>query len=90
MPEYLPILQKGDRFKVPEKQESQRYLADFLTSKKIVGQQAPQVEFIRQLLGDAANLKVADQPLDPAAPAAAEANPPAEPAKETDPADVVQ
>lgn len=62
MPEYLPILQKGDRFKVPEKQESQRYLADYLTSKKIVGQQAPKVEFIRQLLGDAANLKTNDEP----------------------------
>lgn len=62
MPEYLPILQKGDRFKVPEKKELQRYLADFLTSKKITGQQQPKVEFIRQLLGDAANLKVADEP----------------------------
>lgn len=60
MPEYLPILQKGDRFKVPEKKELQRYLADFLTSKKITGQQPPKVEFIRQLLGDAANLKAAD------------------------------
>src|SRR5690606_6506387 len=34
MPEYLPILQKGDRFKVPEKSELQRYLADYLNSKK--------------------------------------------------------
>ena len=72
MPEYLPILQKGDRFKVPEKQDSQRYLADYLTSKKIVGQQSPKVEFIRQLLGDAANLRAADTlpPEDVAAPAA--------------------
>ncbi len=67
MNEYLPILQKGDRFKVPEKPESQRYLADFLTSKKLVGQTRPKVEFIRQLLGDAANLKTADEPA-PAAP----------------------
>ena len=73
MPEYLPILQKGDRFKVPEKQESQRYLADYLTSKKIIGQQAPKVEFIRQVLGDAANLKTADAPA--ATAAAAEAAP---------------
>lgn len=76
MPEYLPVLQKGDRFRVPEKPESQRYLADYLTSKKIVGQQAPQVEFIRQLLGDAANLQAAGQLPDPAAaavPAAADA-----------------
>lgn len=69
MPEYLPILQKGDRFKVPEKQELQRYLADFLTSKKIIGQQSPKVEFVRQLLGDAANLKVADENMPDTAPA---------------------
>jgi len=60
MPEYLPILQKGDRFKVPEKQEVQRYLADYLSSKKVLGRSDPQVEFIRQLLGDAAQLKAPD------------------------------
>ncbi len=60
MPEYLPILQKGDRFKVPEKQEIQRYLADYLSSKKVLGRSDPQVEFIRQLLGDAAELKAPD------------------------------
>ena len=63
MADHLPILQKGDRFIVPEKKmEKQRYLADYLTSKKLVGQQKPKVEFIRQLLGDAANLKTADEP----------------------------
>lgn len=60
MPEYLPILQKGDRFKVPEKPEVQRYIADFLSSKKVLGNNDPQVEFIRQLLGDAANLRTPD------------------------------
>ncbi len=60
MPEYLPILQKGDRFKVPEQNEVQRYLADYLTSKKVLGRNDPQVEFIRQLLGDGANLKAPD------------------------------
>lgn len=60
MAEYLPILQKGDRFKVPEKQEVQRYLADYLTSQKITGSQPPRVEFIRQLLGDAAALNNRD------------------------------
>lgn len=69
MPEYLPILQKGDRFKVPEKPENQRYLADYLSSKKIIGQQAPKVQFIRQLLGDAANLKTTDEPPEADAPA---------------------
>lgn len=63
MPEHLPILQKGDRFKVPEKTEVQRYLADYLSSKKVTGQQKPRVEFIRQLLGDAALLPTPDQSL---------------------------
>ncbi|MCA9129719.1 MAG: transglutaminase domain-containing protein, partial [Planctomycetales bacterium] len=43
MPEYLPILQKGDRFVVPEKREAQRYIADYLSSKKVNGKQSPQV-----------------------------------------------
>ncbi len=60
MPEYLPILQKGDRFKVPEKTEVQRYLADYLSSKKVAGKTDPQVEFIRQLLGDSASLRAPD------------------------------
>ncbi len=60
MPEYLPILQKGDRFKVPEKPELQRYLADYLAAKKVLGRNDPRVEFIRQLLGDAANLRAPD------------------------------
>jgi len=60
MPEYLPILQKGDRFKVPEQPEMQRYLADYLSSKKVLGRGDPQVEFIRQLLGDAANFRAPD------------------------------
>lgn len=60
MPEYLPILQKGDRFKVPEKPELQRYLADYLATKNVLGREDPQVEFIRQLLGDAANLRAPD------------------------------
>ena len=60
MPEYLPILQKGDRFKVPEKPELQRYLADFLKAKKVSGRVDPQVEFVRQLLGDAAKLRSPD------------------------------
>lgn len=60
MPEYLPILQKGDRFKVPEKTEQQRYIADFLKAKKIAGRGNPKVEFIRQLLGDAANIRSPD------------------------------
>ena len=58
MPEYLPILQKGDRFRVRDKTE--RYLADFLQAKKVSGRVDPKVEFIRQLLGDAAQLRAPD------------------------------
>jgi hypothetical protein len=59
MPEYLPILQKGDRFKVPERTEQLRYLQDYFSGKNL-GRKDPKVEFIRQLLGDAANLRAPD------------------------------
>ena len=42
-----PILQKGDNFKVPEKKEPQRFVAEFLTGKGGGGQ--PSVEFRRRL-----------------------------------------
>ncbi len=63
MPEYLPILQKGDRFKVPEDKDLLRYLNDFVKSQERYPQGAtkPKVEFIRKLLGDAANLPAPDQ-----------------------------
>jgi hypothetical protein len=63
MPEYLPILQKGDRFKVPEDKDLLRYLNDFVRSQERYPQGAakPKVEFIRKLLGDAANLPAPDQ-----------------------------
>ena len=50
MPEYLPILQKGDRFKVPEDKELLRYLNDKLKSQELYkpGRPTPKVEFIRQ------------------------------------------
>ena len=60
MPEYLPILQKGDRFKVPEHKEVMRYVQDYLRSEKNLGRKDPKVQFIRQLLGDAANLRAPD------------------------------
>lgn len=60
MPDYMPILQKGDRFKVPERNETQRYLADYLTSKKVLGNRDPKVLFIRQLLGEAGQLPASD------------------------------
>jgi hypothetical protein len=47
---HAPILQKGDNFKVPEKKEAQRFVAEFLTGKG-GGTGRPQVEFIRRLEG---------------------------------------
>ncbi len=63
MPDSLPILQKGDRFKVSEDKDLLRYLNDFVRSQEKYPQGAakPKVEFIRTLLGDAANLPPPDQ-----------------------------
>lgn len=43
-----PVLQKGDNFKVPEKKEAQRYVAEFIKGK--AGGGDPQVTFFRDLL----------------------------------------
>jgi len=43
-----PILEKGDNFKVPEKKESLRFVAEFLTGKGGTGGK-PSVEFRRRL-----------------------------------------
>ena len=45
--DHRPILEKGDNFKVPEKKEPQRFVAEFLTGKGGGGK--PQVEFRRRL-----------------------------------------
>jgi transglutaminase-like putative cysteine protease len=50
MPDFRPILQKGDNYRVPEKKEPQRYVAEFLKVKAIRGGGKPQVQFVRQLL----------------------------------------
>lgn len=49
MPEFRPVLQKGDNFKVPEKQQAQRYVAEFLKMKGVQGG-SPTVDFVRKLL----------------------------------------
>ncbi len=49
MPDFRPILQKGDNFRVPEKKEPQRYVAEFLKMKGVRGGK-PKVEFLRQSL----------------------------------------
>ncbi len=48
MLEARPVLQKGDNFKVPEKKERQRYVAEFLTGKAVRGGGKPTIEFIRE------------------------------------------
>ncbi len=50
MPELRPILQKGDNFKVPEKKERQRYVAEYLTGKAVRGGGKPRVSFVRDEL----------------------------------------
>ena len=45
--DHRPILEKGDNFRVPEKKEPQRFVAEFLTGKGGGGR--PQVEFRRRM-----------------------------------------
>ena len=48
MPEMRPILQKGDNFKVREKEKQQRYVAEYVSAKPVRGSGAPSVSFIRE------------------------------------------
>lgn len=48
MDEYRPVLQKGDRFKVPEKRLPQRYVSEFFTCKTKGGDPTP--TFVRDQL----------------------------------------
>jgi hypothetical protein len=50
MDEPRPVLQKGDRFKVPEKDEPQRYVAEFLKVGAVRGSGRPTPRFIRELV----------------------------------------
>ena len=50
MPDFRPILQKGDNFRVPEKKKPQRYVAEFLKVNSVRGGGKPRVQFVRQLL----------------------------------------
>lgn len=49
MDEYRPVLQKGDRFKVPEKRQPVRYVAEFFQCVP-VGRRQPRPIFIREVL----------------------------------------
>ena len=44
----MPILQKGDFFKVPEKKEPQRYVGEFLKAGAATSR--PEVNFVRNVL----------------------------------------
>jgi hypothetical protein len=50
MPDFRPVLQKGDNFTVPEKRGAQRYVAEHLEIKAVRGAGKPQVSFVRKLL----------------------------------------
>lgn len=52
MPEYRPILQKGDNFRIPEKKGRQRYVSEQLKIVDVPGGKNPKVEFVRKLLSD--------------------------------------
>ncbi len=47
--EFRPILQKGDRVRVPEKKEPQRFVGEYVRGKKVPGGGKPKVRFIREL-----------------------------------------
>jgi hypothetical protein len=50
LPQQRPILMRGDNFRVPEKKEAQRYVAEFLKGKTGRGLAKPNVQFVRKLL----------------------------------------
>ncbi len=50
MDEYRPVLQKGDRFKVPEKRQPVRYVAEFFRCVP-AGKRDPLPVFVREVVG---------------------------------------
>jgi hypothetical protein len=51
MDEYRPVLQKGDRFKVPEKRQPVRYVAEFFRCVP-EGKRDPRPNFVRNVIGE--------------------------------------
>ena len=49
MDEYRPVLQKGDRFKVPEKKTQLRYVSEFFQCDR-KGKKDPQPNFVREII----------------------------------------
>ena len=66
MQEYRPILQKGDRFKVPESKGIERYIAEKFTCKqRVMGPKEPSVTIIRdlgELQAELATMQAATEP----------------------------
>jgi Transglutaminase-like superfamily len=66
MQEYRPILQKGDRFKVPESKGLDRYIAEKFTCKhRVIGPKEPSVSIIRdlgELQAELATMQAATEP----------------------------
>jgi len=53
MPEYRPVLQKGDHFRPPwNPRDHQRYLAEYLTGTPVPGGGKPRVRFVREMVGN--------------------------------------
>ena len=52
IPEFRPILQKGDNFRVPELHKPQRYVAEHLHIRDVPGGNKPEVAFIRDVIRD--------------------------------------
>ncbi len=50
IPEFRPILQKGDNFRVPELRKPQRYVAEHLQIREVSGGNKPEVAFIRDVI----------------------------------------
>lgn len=66
MNEYRPILQKGDRFKIPEQTGMQRYIAETFTCKqRPTGPTAPRIVSVRdlgELIPELEKLKASTEP----------------------------
>lgn len=66
MQEYRPILQKGDRFKIPEEKGFQRYVPEFFKcTQRAIGPIGPDVKTIRdlgELQAELDKMKAASQP----------------------------
>jgi hypothetical protein len=50
IPEFRPVLQKGDNFKVPERKDAVRYVPELVKAQSVTA--SPQVETVRQLLNE--------------------------------------